>query len=96
MSDSSIVSSIQKFREGLELEIYKEYNSIIKDYKYSIETDRRLYFANEVNVEVKNISGDVYYDVTLNDVWIYDIYRTNKKIKSARILSFRDVNVNEH
>jgi hypothetical protein len=31
----------------------------------------------------------------MQDVWVWDIYRTDRFVKSVRVLTFKDVNVEE-
>ena len=31
----------------------------------------------------------------MNDVWVWDIYRADRFVKSVRVLTFKDVNVEE-
>ncbi len=31
----------------------------------------------------------------MRDVWVWDIYRTDRFVKMVRVLSFKDVNVEE-
>jgi hypothetical protein len=90
------MSELEEFQTNLELALYKEYNEQLKNYKYTVESERRFYLCNEVDVKVSNPTSDVYYDITLTDCWIYDVYRKEKKAKSVKILSFRDVNIEEN
>ena len=32
-------------------------------------------------------------EVTLNDAWVWDMYRTARFVPSVRVLTFRDVNI---
>ncbi|HKT55284.1 MAG TPA: DUF2469 family protein, partial [Microbacterium sp.] len=38
---------------------------------------------------------DFYFEITMNDVWVWDIYRADRFVKSVRVLTFKDVNVEE-
>jgi hypothetical protein len=31
----------------------------------------------------------------MSDVWVWDAYRTNRFVKSARVFTFKDVNIEE-
>jgi hypothetical protein len=42
-----------------------------------------------------NDSGDVYFEVSLTDAWVWDMYRQARFVKQVRVLTFRDVNVEE-
>ena len=87
---------LERFESELELELYREYRDLVHLFKYIVHTERRLYLANNVDVPVRsNESGDVYFDVTLTDAWVWDMYGQARFVKSARVLTFKDVNVEE-
>jgi hypothetical protein len=60
-----------------------------------IETERRFYLANEVELKRVDTPNDFYFELNMSDVWVWDIYRTDRFIQSVRVLTFKDVNVEE-
>ena len=63
--------------------------------KTLVETERRFYLANKVDLEVKQVGHDVYFDLSLTDAWVWDVYRSARLVRSVRVVTFRDVNVEE-
>ena len=78
-----------------ELALYREYRDIVSQFRYVVETERRFYLANEVTREVKERGNDFYFELTLNDVWVWDIYRSDRFVSSVTVLTFKDINVEE-
>ncbi|MCF8548862.1 MAG: DUF2469 domain-containing protein [Pontimonas sp.] len=78
-----------------ELALYREYRDIVSQFRYVVETERRFYLANEVTREVKERGNDFYFELTLNDVWVWDIYRSDRFVSNVTVLTFKDVNVEE-
>ena len=78
-----------------ELALYREYRDIVSQFRYVVETERRFYLANEVTREVKERGNDFYFELTLNDVWVWDIYRSERFVSSVTVLTFKDINVEE-
>ena len=78
-----------------ELALYREYRDLVGTFKYVIETERRFYLANEVDLKRIDTPTDFYFEVEMRDVWVWDIYRTDRFVKSVRVLSFKDVNIEE-
>ena len=37
----------------------------------------------------------MYFEVTLSDAWVWDVYRPARFVKSVRVVTFKDVNVEE-
>ena len=60
-----------------------------------VETERRFYLANHVDLKAHNDAGDVYFELTLRDAWVWDSYRTARFIKTVHVLTFKDVNIEE-
>ena len=56
---------------------------------------RRFYLANQVDLQVRSGGGEVFYELRLADVWVWDIYRSNRFVRSVRVVTFKDVNVEE-
>ena len=78
-----------------ELALYRAYRDIVSQFRYVVETERRFYLANEVTREVKERGNDFYFELTLNDVWVWDIYRSDRFVSSVTVLTFKDINVEE-
>ncbi|WP_235001820.1 DUF2469 domain-containing protein [Arcanobacterium ihumii] len=90
------MSELESYEAERELALYREYRDVINLFKYVVETERRFYLANDVNVNVRaSNTGDIFFEVILTDAWVWDIYRSSRFIRSARIVTFKDVNVEE-
>ena len=79
----------------LELALYKEYRDVVSQFAYVIETERRFYLANDVNVVRRDTEHDFYFEISMTDVWVWDIYRADRFVKSVRVVTFKDVNIEE-
>ncbi len=78
-----------------ELALYREYRDVVGQFSYVIETERRFYLANEVDLKRVDTETDFYFELTMSDVWVWDVYRADRFVKSVRVLTFKDVNVEE-
>lgn len=83
------------YEREAELALYREYRDVAGQFKYVVETERRFYLANEVNLERKDTETDFYFEIVMNDVWVWDIYRSDRFVKNVRVMTFKDVNVEE-
>lgn len=86
---------LERYENEQELALYKEYRDVVKIFKYVVETDRRFYLCNAVDVKVRSETGDAYFEVTMTDAWVWDIYRPARFAKNVKVLTFKDVNVEE-
>jgi hypothetical protein len=83
---------IERFEEERELELYKEYRDVLPMFSYAVETERRFYLANQVDVRR---TDDGWVEVRLGDAWVWDMFRPARFVTEVRVLTRRDVNV-EH
>ena len=85
----------EDYDRELELALYREYRDVVRQFTYVIETERRFYLANDVNVVRRDTEHDFYFELSMTDVWVWDVYRSDRFVKSVRVLTFKDVNVEE-
>ena len=78
-----------------ELALFREYRSVVDTFRFVIETERRLYLANEVEFKRIDTETDFYFELNMSDVWVWDIYRTDRFVKQVKVMTFKDVNVEE-
>ncbi|MGI8870522.1 MAG: DUF2469 domain-containing protein [Mycobacteriales bacterium] len=86
---------LERYETEMELTLYREYRDIVAQFTYVVETERRFYLANGYDLEVRNASGEVYFELRMQDAWVWDMYRPARFVKKVRILTFKDVNVEE-
>jgi hypothetical protein len=86
---------LERYETEIELQLYREYRDVVPMFSYVVETERRFYLANSVDVVSKNEDGRVYFEVTLNDAWVWDMYRPARFVSTVRVVSFKDINIEE-
>ena len=87
---------LEQYEAEMELALYREYRDVVSIFKYVVETERRFYLTNAVEVTPRSTDGgDVYFEVTMSDAWVWDMYRPARFVKNVRVLTFKDVNVEE-
>ena len=86
---------LDKYEAEIELALYREYRDVLPMFRYLIETERRFYLANKVDLVEKGDKGDARMELTLTDAWVWDMYRQSRFVPSVRIVTFEDVNIEE-
>jgi hypothetical protein len=86
---------LERYEADIELQLYKEYKDVCPMFSYVVETERRFYLANEVTQTVREQGGRAFIELELSDAWVWDMYRTSRFVQSVRIVTFKDVNVEE-
>jgi len=91
MSDEEI----ERFEDDMELRLWREYRDVLPMFAYVIETERRFYLANRVNLEKHDGPGGPWFEVELSDAWVWDMYRPTRFVSQVRVVTTNDVNIEE-
>jgi hypothetical protein len=83
----------EDYDREVELALYREYRDVVSQFRYVVETERRFYLANDVTVERKDTEHDFYFELTMTDVWVWDVYRSDRFVKSVRVITYKDFNL---
>ena len=86
---------LEKYETEMELQLYREYRDVVGLFAYVVETERRFYLTNDVKVDEHSEGGETYFEVSMQDAWVWDMYRPARFVKNVRVLTFKDVNVEE-
>ena len=87
---------LDRYESEIELALYREYRDIVPQFTYVVETERRFYLANHVDLRVRSSEGgEVFFEVSMSDAWVWDIYRKGRFVAKVRVLTFKDVNIEE-
>jgi hypothetical protein len=78
-----------------DVELYREYKDVCPMFRFVVETERRFYLANEVTQSVVADGGRTRVDLDLRDAWVWDMYRQNRFVTHVRVVTFKDVNIEE-
>ncbi len=86
---------LEKYETEMELQLYREYRDVVGLFSHVVETERRFYLCNSVEVKVRGEGSEVYFDVSMSDAWVWDVYRPARFVKNVRVVTFKDVNIEE-
>ncbi len=86
---------LERFETDLELALYREYRDVLPMFRYVVETARRFYLCNGYRLEQHEVGGDTWFELTLSDAWVWDVYRPTRFVSQVQVRTFRDVNIEE-
>ncbi len=87
---------LEKYEAEMELQLYREYRDVVGLFTHVVETERRFYLTNDVELNVRSSdNGEVFFEVTMRDAWVWDMYRPARFVKNVRVVTFKDVNIEE-
>jgi hypothetical protein len=86
---------LEDYEAEAELLLYREYRDVAPMFRFVVETERRFYLANGVTQRTCSEAGRTWIELDLNDAWVWDMYRTNRFVTTVKVVTFKDVNVEE-
>jgi hypothetical protein len=86
---------LENYESGLELSLYREYKDVVAMFAYVVETERRFYLANHVDLQTKTADGRTWFELELRDAWVWDMYRPARFVSHVKVVTFKDVNVEQ-
>jgi hypothetical protein len=95
VNEENMEEDLERYESEVELKIYKEYHDVLPMFRYVVETERRFYLANHVDLQVREANGSVFFEVEMKDAWVWDMFRPARFLEHVKVLTFRDVNVEE-
>jgi hypothetical protein len=93
--EEKMEEDLERYESEVELKLYKEYHDVLPMFKYVVETERRFYLANQVDIDVRESNGSMYFEVQMRDAWVWDMFRPARFLQQVQVLTFRDVNVEQ-
>ncbi len=88
---------LEQYEAEIEHQLFQEYRNVAPTFQYVVETERRFYLANAVEQRVHDADGRTRIELELQDAWVWDMYRQTamRFVPSVRIVTFKDVNIEE-
>ena len=88
-------ADLEEYESDVELQLYREYRDVCPMFRFVVETERRFYLANEIEQQVVDVDGRTRVELDLRDAWVWDMYRQNRFVTHVRVVTFKDVNIEE-
>ena len=86
---------LERYEDDMELRLWREYRDVLPMFKFVVETERRFYLANTVDLKEHEAPGGTWFELQLTDAWVWDMYRPARFVSRVRVVTSRDVNVEE-
>jgi uncharacterized protein DUF2469 len=86
---------LERFETDMELALYREYRDVLPMFRYVIETERRFYLCNEYRLDHHDDDSGTWFELTLQDAWVWDVFRPARFVAQVKVNTFRDVNIEE-
>ena len=86
---------IERFEDDMEPRLWREYRDVVGMFSFVVETERRFYLANKVELSKHEPPGGTWFELELTDAWTWDMYRPARFVSKVRVVTTHDVNVEE-
>ena len=91
----SHIDELDEFEAQLELRLKREYTAVFGLFKYCVLTQDATYLCNKLDLQYVPQPAYPFFQVKMEDVWVWDKNRPTRLIPKAEIYTSSDVTVEE-
>ncbi|MBX5474376.1 MAG: DUF2469 family protein [Thermoleophilia bacterium] len=93
----SHLDELDEYEAELELALKKEYQAVFGLFRYCVLTQDATYLCNTLDVRqtVSTAQGMPFFQLELEDVWVWDKNRPTRMIPRAKVFTGGDVTIEE-
>jgi hypothetical protein len=93
----SHLDDLDEYEAELELALKKEYQAVFGLFRYCVLTQDATYLCNKLEVQqsVATAQGLPFFQLDLEDVWVWDKNRPSRMIPRAKVFTSGDVTIEE-
>jgi len=91
----SHIDELDEFEAGLELALKKEYTAVFSLFRYCVLTQDATYLCNGLDLKPLPQANYPYFELRMEDVWVWDKNRPTRMIPRAEVNTTGDVTVEE-
>ena len=92
----SHLDELDEFEAELELRLKREYTAVFPLFRYCLLTQDATYLCNKLEVTQSAVAHGVpFFQLELEDVWVWDKNRPTRIIPRAKVFTSGDVTIEE-
>jgi hypothetical protein len=91
----SHLEELDEFEAELELRLKKEYSAVYSLFRYCVLTQDATYLCNKLDLQYVPQPAYPFFQVKMEDVWVWDKNRPTRMIPRVEVMSLSDVTVEE-
>ena len=91
----SHLDDLDEFEADLELQLKREYAAVFSLFRYCVLTQDATYLCNQLDLKAIPQANYPYFQIRMEDVWVWDKNRPTRIIPRAEVYTSGDVTVEE-
>src|SRR5216684_1440525 len=91
----SHLDELDDFEAELELRLKREYSAVYSLFRYCVLTQDATYLCNKLDLKVIPQPSYPFFQLKMEDVWVWDKNRPTRMIPRAEVYTSTDVTVEE-
>lgn len=89
------IEDLDEFDAELELSLKREYSTVFPLFTYCVLTQEATYLCNKLEVNFVPQTAYPFFDISMEDVWVWDKNRPTRIIPKAQIYTASDVTIEQ-
>jgi len=86
---------LEEYDAELELRLKREYTTVFPLFRYCVITQEATYLCNNLEVDCAPQAGYLLFEISMEDVWVWDRNRPTRIIPRAQVYTTSDVTVEQ-
>jgi len=91
----SHLDELDEFEAELELSLKKEYSAVFGLFRFCVLTQDATYLCNKLDLQYVPQQSYPFFQLELEDVWVWDKNRPRRIIPRAKVFTSGDVTIEE-
>jgi hypothetical protein len=91
----SHLDELDEFEAELELRLKREYTAVFGLFRYCVLTQDATYLCNKLDLQPTLQPNYPFFQLTMEDVWVWDKNRPSRIIPRAEVYTSSDVTIEE-
>lgn len=86
---------LDDFDAELEITLKKEYSDVFRLFRFCVTTSEATYLCNKLKMEFLPHSSYLFFDIRMEDMWVWDRNRPTRIVPKAQIYTTGDITVEQ-
>jgi hypothetical protein len=91
----SSTDDLEDYDAELELQLKREYATVFSLFRFCVITSEATYLCNQLEMDCAPQAGYLLFEISMEDVWVWDRNRPTRIIPKAQVYTTSDVTVEQ-
>ena len=86
---------LEEYESELELALKREFQTVYPLFTYCVVVQGATYLCNQLEIQHAAAEGAIMFDISMEDVWVWDHNRPTRIIPAAQVFTTSDLSIEQ-